>query len=276
MVSDAEDVSFHSPSPSSSDSEMEVEVDETRKTDEILIEAHDWLSANMSVNPFNYQLGDQALQKNLGGIPRPEEQYLWVPKVDGIPKSEMSVHAKRLDAALEKVQRRQKGISQGQGGQVRGLEKLCDPEIYQDPEAVQQIAGKLLRNAKRMFLITNHFFAVTSDERREYIMRDMGIPEHAWEEIQQFSRTQPKTLFGAEGSKGIADVRNRQMEGQLLKKKLAKYNTPKNQPKQTPRQGKNGKAPYQPNWPKKGGGNQGNQANQGNQGNQAKPGQSPQ
>ncbi|KAJ1649358.1 hypothetical protein IWQ61_009533, partial [Dispira simplex] len=133
----------------------------------------------------------------------------------------MSVHAKRLDAALEKVQWCQKGISQGQGSQIRRLEKLCNPEIYQDPAAVQQITRDLLHNAKKMFLITNHFFVVTSDERWVYIMWDMGIPEHAWEEIQQASCTQPKTLFGTEGSKGIADVHNRQMEGQLLKKKLA-------------------------------------------------------
>ncbi|KAJ1656287.1 hypothetical protein IWQ61_004112 [Dispira simplex] len=162
MVLHAEDVSFHSPTPSGSDSE--VEVDETRKEDESLIEIHDWLSSNMAVNPFRYELGEQALQRNLGSIPRPKEQYLWVPKVNGIPKTEMSVHAKRLDAALEKVQWRQKGISQGQGGQIRGLEKLCDPEIYQDPAIVQQITGNLLRNAKKMFLITNHFFAVISDE----------------------------------------------------------------------------------------------------------------
>ncbi|KAJ1652505.1 hypothetical protein IWQ61_007171 [Dispira simplex] len=233
MVLHAEDVSFHSPTPSGSD--LEVEVDETRKEDESLIEIHDWLSSNMSANLFRYELGEQVLQRNLGSIPQPKEQYLWVPKVNGIPKTEMSVHAKRLDAALEKVQRRQKGINQGQGGQIRGLEKLCDPEIYQDPAAVQQIAGNLLRDAKKMFLITNHFFAVTSDERREYIMWDMGIPEHAWEEIQQASRTQPKTLFGTEGSKGIADIRNWQMEGQLLKKKLAKYSTLKSQPKPPPR-----------------------------------------
>ncbi|KAJ1648853.1 hypothetical protein IWQ61_009873 [Dispira simplex] len=118
----------------------------------------------MSVNPFHYQLGDQALQKNPGSIPWPEEQYLWVPKANGIPKTKMSTHSKCLDAALEKVQWWQKGISQGQGGQVWGLEKLCDSEICQDPEAVHHIAKKLLRNAKRLFLITNHFFTVTNDE----------------------------------------------------------------------------------------------------------------
>ncbi|KAJ1649087.1 hypothetical protein IWQ61_009714, partial [Dispira simplex] len=65
----------------------------------------------------------------------------------------MSDHAKRLDAVLEKVQWRQKGISQGQGGQIRRLEKLCDPEIYQDPAAVQQITGNLLHNAKKIELV---------------------------------------------------------------------------------------------------------------------------
>ncbi|KAJ1642963.1 hypothetical protein IWQ61_010579 [Dispira simplex] len=96
----------------------------------------------------------------------------------------MSAHAKCLDAALEKVQQHQKGISQGQGSQICGLKKLCDPEIYQDPMAVQKITRNLLHNAKKMFLIMNHFFAVTSDDQWEYIMQDMGIPEHAWEEIQ--------------------------------------------------------------------------------------------
>ncbi|KAJ1653581.1 hypothetical protein IWQ61_006317 [Dispira simplex] len=92
-----------------------MDMDETHKEDQTNIEAHDWLSANMSVNPFHYQLGDQALQKNLGSIPWPEEQYLWVPKANGISKTEMSTHSKCLDAALEKVQWQQKGISQGQG-----------------------------------------------------------------------------------------------------------------------------------------------------------------
>ncbi|KAJ1658274.1 hypothetical protein IWQ61_002469, partial [Dispira simplex] len=63
MVLDIEDVFFHSATTSDSDPEMEV--DETWKEDEILIEAHDWLSSNMSINPFHYQLRDQALQKNL-------------------------------------------------------------------------------------------------------------------------------------------------------------------------------------------------------------------
>ncbi|KAJ1969215.1 hypothetical protein IWQ62_000760 [Dispira parvispora] len=256
MALDSEDVPFYSSTPNSN-LDSEVDVDETRREDEATIKVHDWLSSNMSVNPFHYQLGDQALQKNIGNIPRPQEQYLWVPKANGIPKTEMSVHAKHLDEALEKVQWRQKRISQGQGSQVRELEKLCDPEICQDPEAVCCIARKLLRDAKRLFLITNHYFAVTSDERREYIMQDMGIPEHAWEEIQQFSRTQPKTLFGVEGSKGIANIRSRQMEDQILKKKLAMYSTPKSQPKFPSKQGKIGKVPYQPNWSKKSEENQG-------------------
>ncbi|KAJ1650825.1 hypothetical protein IWQ61_008465 [Dispira simplex] len=67
MVLHAEDVTFHSPTPLGSD--LEVEVDETRKEDESLIEIQDWLSSNMSVNPFRYELGEQALQRNLGSIP---------------------------------------------------------------------------------------------------------------------------------------------------------------------------------------------------------------
>ncbi|KAJ1645928.1 hypothetical protein IWQ61_010257, partial [Dispira simplex] len=102
-----------------------MDVDETHKEDQTNIEVHNWLLANMSVNPFCYQLGDQALQKNLGSIPQPEEQYLWVPKVNSIPKTKMSAHSKHSDAALEKVQWWQKGISQGQGGQVWGL-VLCE------------------------------------------------------------------------------------------------------------------------------------------------------
>ncbi|KAJ1653693.1 hypothetical protein IWQ61_006231, partial [Dispira simplex] len=63
MVSDIKDISFHSATTSDLDSEMEV--DETQKEDKILIEAHNWLLSNMSINPFCYQLRDQALRKNL-------------------------------------------------------------------------------------------------------------------------------------------------------------------------------------------------------------------
>ncbi|KAJ1646065.1 hypothetical protein IWQ61_010239, partial [Dispira simplex] len=61
MVSDIKDVSFHSATTSDLDPEMEV--DKTWKEDEILIEAHNWLSSNMSINLFCYQLSDQALWK---------------------------------------------------------------------------------------------------------------------------------------------------------------------------------------------------------------------
>ncbi|KAJ1643439.1 hypothetical protein IWQ61_010529, partial [Dispira simplex] len=100
MVLDIEDVSFHLATTLDLDPEMEV--DKTQKEDKILIEAHDWLSSNMSVNLFLYQLRDQALQKNLVSIPQPKEQYLWVPKVNGLLKLELSIHTKWLDMALEK------------------------------------------------------------------------------------------------------------------------------------------------------------------------------
>ncbi|KAJ1648948.1 hypothetical protein IWQ61_009811 [Dispira simplex] len=82
MNLDSDVVPLHSPASNSSlDSEMGVA--KTHK-DQTAIEVHDWLSLNMSVSPIHYQLGDQALQKNLGSIPQLEEQYLWVPKVNGI------------------------------------------------------------------------------------------------------------------------------------------------------------------------------------------------
>ncbi|KAJ1968401.1 hypothetical protein IWQ62_001267, partial [Dispira parvispora] len=69
MNSDTDAISSHSSAAESYDSD----VDETQCEDQTEPEKLNWLSENMSGNPYHYQLSDYTLWKNLAKIPQPDE-----------------------------------------------------------------------------------------------------------------------------------------------------------------------------------------------------------